>query len=290
MPDTPAGLIRAWLARHAPEPALVWLDDQTDRLSGEFSTRTLTTAIGLAPRKLGRDKLLLEPDDLARASLARSGWDPAGLSVDAAARILLLLSVRRDDFATVFSDLCRTAEAGELIAFYRGLPLYREPEKLVAQACEGLRTNMRTVFESVAHRSPFPAEYFTQAQWNQMVLKALFVESPLYLIQQLDERSNPELASILCDYAHERGAADRSVPVELWRCVGPHADRAMLKDLSRALRSEVPIERKAAALALSSCKLPESAALLEDDPQLRDSIHEKRLTWSDVIFELSQTN
>lgn len=289
MPETPAKLIRAWLARQLPEPALAWLDGQTAHLTHDPSSRALHTAIGLAPRKLGRDDLRLGPEDLARASEARSGWDPAGLSVDAAARILILLSLPEKGFAETFAELCRTAEVGELIAFYRGLPLYPEPERLVAQACEGLRTNMRAVFEAVAHRSPFPAEHFNQEQWNQMVLKALFIESALHLIQRLDERSNPELARMLCDYAQERWAAGRAVPLELWRCVGPHTDSTMLPLFSRALESEMPLERMAAALGLASSGSPEAAALLEGEPELRAMIAEKRLTWGHVISEMARS-
>ena len=270
-----------------PEPALNWLDDQTDRLKDGPSARTLYTALGLAPRKLGRDDLNLNPQDLEQASDARSGWDPRGLSVDAAARILLLLSVPGSNFAKTFSELCRTAEVGELVAFYRGLPLYPKPEMLVAQACEGLRTNMRAIFQAVAHRSPFPAEHFTEAQWNQMVLKAVFVDSPLYPIQRLDERSNPELARIMCDYAQERWAAGRSVSIELWRCVGPHADKAMLASIARALQSEDYTEQRAAALALASCGLPEREALLDQHPQLAKLVRENRLTWAQLVKEMA---
>ena len=290
MADTPARLIRSWLGRQVPEQALLWLDERTEGLDRAYTARDLYTSIGLAPRKLGKENLRLGPGDLEEAVAMRAGWDPGGLSVDEASRILILLSVRGIDFKALFEDLCRTAEVGELIAFYLGLPLYPGPEKLVGQACEGLRTSMRSVFEAVAHRSPFPAEQFSEAQWNQMVLKALFVESPLHPIQKLDERSNPELARVLCDFAQERWAAGRSVPIELWRCVGPHADEAMLADLTRAFRSDLPLEREAAALALNSCNLSEAKALLDDDVELRDRILKKQLTWGDVITEMHHSN
>ena len=68
---------------------------------------------------------------------------------------------------------------------------------------------MRAVFEAVAHRSPYPREQFSENRWNHMVLKALFVDSTLHPMQGLEERANPELAKMLCDYAHERWAAGR---------------------------------------------------------------------------------
>ncbi len=73
----------------------------------------------------------------------------------------------------------------------------------------------------MAHRNPYPSERFAENRWNHMVLKAIFVGSPLHPIQGLDARANPPLARMLCDYAHERWAAGRPVSPELLRCVGP---------------------------------------------------------------------
>ena len=78
----------------------------------------------------------------------------------------------------------------------------------------------------------------------------------------IDERANPKLAQMLVDFAHERWAASRLVSPELWRCVGPFADDAMLADLQRVLSTGTDVERKAAALALASCPHPDAAALL----------------------------
>ena len=288
MNTTPKDILQTWLARQLDPDAHAWLQEHASRIEKDFNRRDLYLAVGLAPRKLGKADLELTADDMEDARQARAGWDPSGLSVDGAGRILLLLSVPDGEFATAFAELCRTAEVSELAAFYRGLPFYPMPQSLVAQACEGLRSNMRVVFEAVAHRSPYPAEQFTQDQWNQMVLKALFIESPLHLVQQLDERGNPELARILCDYAHERRAASRPVPVELWRCVGPHADDAMLIDIAQPLREGTSLERKSAALSLSRCPSPRAAGLLAEDEQLSSDIREGRLNWDLVVEELSR--
>jgi hypothetical protein len=145
-------LLLAWLTRQLTEPAQAWLREQLDKLPGQ--DRDLYVALGMAPRKLGKADLALSPADLADAERARAGWDPGAWSVDQAARILILLQAAGNDFAAQFNQLCRTADPGEQVAFYRGLPLYPDPERLEAQAAEGTRTNMRAVFEAVAHGSP----------------------------------------------------------------------------------------------------------------------------------------
>ncbi len=99
---------------------------------------------------------------------------------------------------------------------------------------------------------PHPDHEKNRVAWNTMVLKALFIQVPLAPIVGLDERSNPALMRMLCDYAHERWAASRTVSPELWRCVGPHADEAALADLNRVLETGNEEERQAAARALET--------------------------------------
>ena len=126
-----------------------------------------------------------------------------------------------------------------------------------------MRSSVKPIFEAVAHRNPYPAEFFDEGAWNQMVLKALFIDSTLAPIQRLDERANPDLAEMLIDYAHERWAAGRPVSAELWRCVGPYAGERALADLERVLSTGTPEERAAAKAALVACPLPRARELLE---------------------------
>jgi len=288
MMTTPADLMRAWLRRQLPEPGRQWLDEQLGRLGDDASDRDLYVAIGLVPRKLGKADLALLPSDLEQAHAARLGWDPRGWSVDEAARVLVLLGSggRGEKFAGRLRQLCRTGDVAEQIAFYRGLPLYPDPELLEAQGGEGARTNMRAVFEAVAHRNPYPREQFSENRWNHMVLKALFVGSLLHPIQGLDERANPGLMRMLCDYAHERWAAGRPVSPELWRCVGPHADDGAQADLQRVLASGSTVERKAAALALAACPDPKARELLNSAPDLAAAIERGELSWAHLADKL----
>jgi hypothetical protein len=281
---TPAVLLTGWLRRQLPAAAADWLDQQLARL-GAVADRDLYVVLGLVPRRLGRDDLELTDADSAQAQAARPGWDPRGWSVDQAARVLVLLTAggSGERFAARFVQLCRTADVAEAIAFYRGLPLYPEPSLLEAQAAEGTRSNMRAVFEAVAHRNPYPREQFSENRWNHMVLKALFVGSTLAPIQGLDQRANPALMRMLCDYAHERWAAGRPVSPELWRCVGAFADAEALADLQRVLATGAATERRAAALALAACPDPQAKALLAAAPDLAAAIERGELGWDRLV-------
>jgi hypothetical protein len=252
-------LLREWLRRQLDAAQNAWLDEQLANLDEDPSDGTLAIALGMAPRRLGKADLQCVP---AAAHAALAGWDPRGWSVVDAARVLLLSSLPGDGFAQRFQKLCRTADVAELVGLYRGLPLYPEPARLEPQVGEGLRSNMRSVFEAIAHRNPYPRAHFDQHRWNHMVLKALFIGAALEPIQGLDERANPELARILRDFAHERWAAGRPVPAELWRCVGPFAEGPALDDLSRVLKSDNAEERRAAAAALAASRDPRARQLL----------------------------
>jgi hypothetical protein len=202
--------------------AATWLTDSLDALAAGGPERDLHIFLGMAPRKLGKADLVLSDADKAAADAAHAGWRPEGWSVDAAARVLGLLTYKTDrPFADVFKDLRRTSDAAEMIALYRGLPLYPEPESLFFEVGEGLRSNLRPVFEAIAHANPYPRDHMDEHRWNHMILKALFVGSALSPIIGLEDRANPELARILIDYAQERWAASRPVTRELWIPVRP---------------------------------------------------------------------
>jgi hypothetical protein len=282
MNDAAGILLHEWLRRQLDVDRCAWLEAQIDSLRQDSADAALEISLGMIPRRLGKAGLALAAADLAAAGKAAIGWDPRGWSVADAARILLLSGLPRmgKPFAERFRSLCRTADVAELIMLYRGLPLYPDPAALEEQVGEGLRSNMRGVFEAIAHGNPYPKAHFDEHRWNHMVLKALFIGSPLAPIQGLDERANPELARIVRDFAHERWAAGRPVPFEIWRCVGPFAEGQAIDDLARVLASGEAIERRAAALALAASPDRRAARLLQEVPALADDISRKRLTWA----------
>jgi hypothetical protein len=282
---TPASLLRKWLAARLPAEAAAWLDECGEQVRGTDGERALYLRIGQVPRRLGSSSLQLDAAELAAASAARAGWDPRDWTVDQAARLWLMLETSPTDavaFARRLEQLCATGEVGELVAFYRGLPLYPAPDRHAGRCAEGVRSNMRVVFEAVAHRNPYPAEHLPEGAWNQMVLKALFVGSELRPIVGLDARRNPALAAMLRDYAHERWAASRTISPELWRCVGPYATGATLTDFERLLERGSPDERAAAMLALAESPDPGAPSLLERDAALLAAMRAGRLSWHNL--------
>jgi hypothetical protein len=280
---TPLDLLRAWVVERASKSAAEWFDEQLLKLEAAPTEKDFHLSLGYAPRRLGKADLALGSQELTTAAAARAGWDPGDWSVDQAARIAMILATFKGD-TQVFRDrletLFRTADVGELITFYRGLPLYPGQELHTSRAREGARSGMRPIFEAVAHRNPYPQEQFDENAWNHMVLKALFIETQLHPIQGLDRRANPRLMRMLCEYAHERWSAGRPVSPELWRCVGPHADEGALADLSRVLEAGGPRERRAAVLALEACPAPAAKRLLARGPQLGDA--ERRMDWASL--------
>ena len=281
-------LLREWLTRQLDEAARSWLHGQIEKAAG--SERDLYLAIGLAPRKLGKADLELDETDLAAAAEARAGWNPAGWSVDQGARAAILLAASRDEqtFPAKLEQLCNTADVRELIAFYQALPLYPNQQAYVARAGEGARTNMKAVFEAVAHRNPYPAEQFDEHTWNQLVLKAVFVGSSLNDIQGFDRRRNADLARTLVDYAHERWAASRVITPELWRAVGPFIDESMLADMRRVATSESLLERQAAVLALRESSAPGAAELITLSPEIVSEVEAGRVSWETVSEEIKK--
>jgi hypothetical protein len=289
---TPLDLLISWLKGRLGEPARAWVEERAALLAAAPLDRDLAIAFGLAPRKVGKADLALDERELARAAEARPGWDPRDWSVDQAARLAFLLAHGGADPQGLhrrIEDLFATADVGEQVCLFRGLPLYPQPALYRTRAREGARTNMRTVFEAVAHRNPYPAEEFDQNAWNHMVLKALFVGSSLHPIQGLDARANQELATMLCDYAHERWAAGRPVSPELWRCVGRFADERAIADLERVLAKGSATERQAAALALCACPKEEAGRLVEREaPELAARIRGGEMSWRTLMAASGQ--
>ncbi len=247
-----ADLLDLWLSERLSNDTRAWLAAAVASARTNGDGPAFLLAFGVVPRKLGRSDLALSKEALAAAAAARRDFDPSLWTVDQAARTRLVLALPSDDldaYRRTLDRLFADAELGELVALYQALPLLPHPHEHRARAAEGLRTNMKAVFEAVALRNPYPAEELDADAFDQLVLKCLFVGCKLQHVQGLDSRITLALARKLADFAHERWAAKRPVPPELWRGVGPVADGPLLLDLEHAIATGSDVDRAAVALA-----------------------------------------
>lgn len=284
-PEKSVELLLGWLASRLDDRAMAWVREQLAFVQAG-DKKKFYIAFGLTPRKVGKADLALTAGELASAASVRPGWNPRGWSVDQVVRTVFVLSYPNQDaaaYVATLDQLFGTGEVGELVALYQALPLFPRPQDHVLRAAEGIRTNIKAVFCAVAHQNPFPAEQFNEDQWNQMVLKCQFIGVPMAPIVGFDQRANACLSRMVVDFIHERRAAKREVPAEMWRCVGKYADARGLEELKQLLTTGAPTDRQAAALALSECQDPAATAVLKLAPELQAQVAAGAISWSNLV-------
>jgi len=280
-------LLKKWLHLSTDANGDEWVKQKIVTLSEPISLKDFYLAFGIAPRMVGKLLLQLAPEDIDAARQLRKGLTPTHWTTDQAARILILLMLPHDDTAEylkALDQLFTTAEVGELTALYLALPLLPHPEALRFRVSEGIRTNMSVVFNAIALDNPYPMDYLDEAAWNQLVLKAVFIGSPLHRIQGLDARANAHLARILRDFVHERWAAGRPVTHEVWRIIAPFADDSVLIDIERLFEKGSETEQQAAALfAVQSNHIAVLSLAQSKRPDLVAKVKTGEITWTDVV-------
>ncbi len=278
-------LLLRWLSLRVKPEAIQWLREKNAALASDKTGKVFFPLFSAAIRYAGKAPLSLSDPERTEAQNRLPGWNPVSWTCEEAARAYLLLSLPfepPENYARLLDQALETADVGETLALQKSLALLPHPERHYERACQGARSNMKAAFEAVALDNPYPSGQFDEGAWNQLILKAIFVEAPLNRIYGIDERANPSLARMLVDYAHERWAAGRSITPELWRSVGPHADEAMLLDLKKVLETGTLPERRAGALALKACPLPSAKTLLKAHGEIAAEVESGRITWENL--------
>ena len=234
-------LLYNWLKMQTSSDSLAWLDNQIAEIRKNAREKSLFIAFSLASRYLEEQKLELLTEQLQAADDIIPGWNPTNWTVNQAGRTLLILAFPHEDkykYVATLDKIFAAADVREAIALYQSLPLLPHPEEFKLLAAEGIRSNITSVFNAIALINPYPAKYLDDLAWNQMVLKALFVDSPLLPIYGLRQRNNEQLSQMLIDYARERLAANRKVNPQLWQLAAPFKPQAVAS-LEAAFKSAV---------------------------------------------------
>ena len=278
------------LAENSGPEALVWLEEQSQKITHSTSRNAFFLAFSKASRHFKKETLSSE---LGAISLDESGmlpFSPSHWDSLQAARTFLLLQLPQEktSWMTTVQQLFETADMHEQQAMYAALPLLPFAEDLLPRAIEGCRTNMSLVFDAIALNNPYPARFFPEANWNQLVLKAIFMQRPLYLIQDLDRRCNSVLAAMATDFAHERWAAGRAVMPEVWRLLVPFIGSQYLDDLKKVLAATDVLEQKAGALAAFQSSYAPAKELLATYPLLQEACANGAYRWEDLGIEFQK--
>ncbi|MBT1698851.1 EboA domain-containing protein [Fulvivirgaceae bacterium PWU4] len=277
------------IKRHVSADTFRWLEEKASRINGG-NTQDFMMAFGAAPRKTGKQPVVLSDAEKAeilriRPNLAITHW-----TIDRLSRVWLLMhldATKQDEYVRTIETMFPTAEMSEQVALYSSLPLLAYPALWRSRCAEGIRSNIADVLESIMCDNPFPAENLDEPAWNQLVLKAIFTEKPIHRIVGLDERANQQLANTLSDYAHERWAAHRAVHPMLWRCVARFINEKIFPDIRRIALSERASEREAAALACAQSAYAPARDLLEKNTELQ-AIVKSGMTWNDLAKKLEK--
>jgi hypothetical protein len=279
------------LAESGEEKALDWIQTQAEKIEKTNDPNTLFLTYSQASRYFKKGDIFPSEKLVAIFSseypnLELSYWNRLQV-----ARTYLVMSfkVEKEQWFKAVNQLFETGDLNEQQALFAALPVMPYQEELIPRAIDGLRTNISLVFDAIALNNPFPSQYFPEANWNQMVLKAIFMQRPLYRIQNLEKRRNLALADIARDFAHERWAAGRDVMPELWRLVVPFVNESFQQDLKKVLATEDTLQMKAAALAIYKSDFEPAKKFLEKYPELIQSIQNSEISWESIGLEFQRT-
>lgn len=259
-----------------------WLLSKIKNIVETESTKDLYLTYSLIPTKINTTAKMSLPEDSDGLGNYLSIQDANLQQIGRIYLLFKVLEAKEEFFKSKVANIIEVADKSELETFLKFLVLLPNPENYKAQAVEALRTNISTVFDAIALNNPYPALYFNEQQWNQMYLKAAFMQQDLTAIEQVDKRANKELARIISDYAHERWAASREIDPHFWRPVSNFMDQGLLQDMKKLLASDNMAEKKAAALCCYNSNLPEAKDMLQPFPDLEKGIQDGSITWEQI--------
>ena len=186
-------------------------DGDVNRLAGNYTA---------ASRQAGTGLLGVNAEERASLAALAPGLSCEHWTIADAARAALLLASAQDSederrFVHAALTCFENGDAREQQSWLRALSLLPHHERFTAIAVDACRSHIQPTFEAIACETPYASVRFSDRQFNQMVLKAMFTGVRLERIVGLARRVNPDLSQMARDYAAERRAAGRSVPVDL---------------------------------------------------------------------------
>jgi hypothetical protein len=236
-------LTAALEARARPE-GLDWLREASAAVAADATV--LRTRFAMVGRKVGRETLdpSADPDDV---------W---AWTVDDAARVLLLRAAGERAEAEL-AELYRFGDAAERRGILRALPYLDIEDRGLDLVDDAVRTNDTRLI--AAALGPYATKYLSDAQYDQAVLKCVFVGVPITGLDGVPSRVTPDGARMLGAFVHERVAAGRDLPPAVWIVIDKYPPADEIAAIEAELQSPFEDRRAAAERALSYRNVQEQA-------------------------------
>jgi hypothetical protein len=175
--------------------------------------------------------------------------DPFEWTIQDAVRVQLL-NACGDAAPQEAVELYRFGDASERRGVLRALDVLPFGATGVSLVEDALRSNDTRLI--AAALGPFGARVLDDQAFRQAVLKCVFVGLPVAGVAGLDRRADAELARMLAAFAHERVAAGRTVPGDIWPLIDRYPPAAELAAIQAERTSPHPDRRAAAVAALAA--------------------------------------
>ena len=173
----------------------------------DFSKNEFLIQFAGVPRKLGRQILNYNPEEKAFLSSLSPALDD--LSAGNLGRFLL--AAQKADTDTTKEILLR-GDDFEKVCALKALSYRPDAAEFHLDVVNVCRTNSIDTYQALAIDNPYPSQYFTDPEFNQLVLKVTFLGLAFEKIYHLEERCNQDLLDSLLFLYQERTAAGRHLP------------------------------------------------------------------------------
>ncbi len=145
------------------------------------------------------------------------------------------------------------------------------------------RTYLSELLEAAWCNNLFSSTYMSTEEFRKAVMKALFCDVSIEGFLGIDRAADQELSRRLCEYANEREAAERTVPLAVWRVAAYYPVEGLVARLIGRLEHPKREERLCAAISLlranDDLALPfiESRLRREEDPEIHSVLSQASL-------------
>jgi hypothetical protein len=262
---TPESLLEL-IARAVPEPAFAAFSEQLARCRPDWKLTQFLSTYSAAARTLGRHPMG-ERADTTCISTGNGELPLIGMSSDCAGRIWLLCALAKavpTELATVLEATYDEGDSLEKIAVIRSLALLPFPERFVEIARDAGRGNEVSTFGALACNNPYPARFYPELAWNQLYMKAVFMDLPLAQMVGARERDNAELSRMALQYIEQQESAGRRFPADLFLSMAAFPPPGAVAKLLGYASHAVAELRLGAAEGLARVRQPRTLSFLHE--------------------------